>query len=167
MEFLPFDPDSLGHCIEDPYYLIYNQSEHIDVGLIRTARNINEEMPYFYAKQIIKKMVLKGIQLKHSRALVCGITFKENCADTRNSKVPTLVSELEEFGIEVEVYDPVAEPENASKFDKMITVPEIQAYDRIVFAVAHQKFKDLGFPTFEGYAKHNAIWIDLKMFSFS
>ena len=163
--FLPFEPGLVGgHCIGvDPYYLIYKaQSDQIDVGLIRSARTINEDMPSFYANQIIKKMILKGIQVNQSRTLVCGVTFKENCADVRNSKVPALVDQLKEYGVVVDIYDPVVVPDSMSQVTSMVEVPKKAGYDCVVFAVGHQIFKELGVSTFEQYTKNNAVWVDLK-----
>lgn len=163
--FLPFEPGLVGgHCIGvDPYYLIYKaQSDQIDLGLIRSARNINENMPSFYANQIIKKMILNGIQINQSRALVCGVTFKENCADVRNSKVPDLVSQLNEYGVDVDIYDPIAETGSSLHCYSIVEAPEKGGYDCIVFAVAHKIFKELEFSTFKQYTKNNAVVVDLK-----
>ncbi|MDR1332504.1 MAG: nucleotide sugar dehydrogenase, partial [Tannerella sp.] len=107
--FLKFTPGLVGgHCIGvDPYYLLHkSQCLGYNPQVILSGRSINDEMGRFVAQKTVKLMINKGIKILHSKVLVLGFTFKENCSDTRNTKVIDVVSELKDFGIEVDVYDP-------------------------------------------------------------
>jgi len=147
--FLPFKPGLVGgHCIGvDPYYLAFKAQE---VGyhpqIILAGRRTNDEMPYFVANKVVKLLIQKGHTVKGSKALVLGITFKEGCPDIRNSKVIDLIQELKEFGIEVEVYDPLASGEEVKKeygIELLKELPELDKYEAIILAVAHEEFKKL------------------------
>ena len=110
--FLKFKPGLVGgHCIGvDPYYMIHKaESLGYYPAVIGAGRRVNDNMGIFVANKVIKLMIAKGIQIKGSKALILGITFKENCPDIRNTKVVDVYNELIEFGLEVEVYDPWAE----------------------------------------------------------
>ena len=148
--FLKFTPGLVGgHCIGvDPYYLTYKARE---VGyhpeIILAGRRLNDNMGIYVANKVIKLMIKKGHTIKRSKVLILGITFKENCPDIRNSRVIDVVKELQEFGVEVEVYDPWAEKEevkreyniNLIESDKL----KMENYDGIILTVAHKEFKDL------------------------
>lgn len=146
--FLPFRPGLVGgHCIGvDPYYLTYKAKEighHPEV--ILAGRRVNDNMGFFIANQVIKLLIKKGHVIKGSRILIMGITFKENCPDIRNTRVIDIINELKEFQCSVDVYDPLADNDEVkeeygiSLIDKF----EINNYDGIVFAVAHNEFKKL------------------------
>jgi UDP-N-acetyl-D-galactosamine dehydrogenase len=150
--FLKFAPGLVGgHCIGvDPYYLTYKAKE---VGyhpeIILAGRRLNDNMGVFVANKIVKLMIQKGHTIKGSKALVLGITFKENCPDIRNSKVIDVIRELQDFGINVDVYDPWADKEEVKKEYDIDLLPitnnqlPITNYDSIVLAVAHNEFKEI------------------------
>ncbi|MDD5766027.1 MAG: Vi polysaccharide biosynthesis UDP-N-acetylglucosamine C-6 dehydrogenase TviB [Candidatus Marinimicrobia bacterium] len=147
--FLPFQPGLVGgHCIGvDPYYLTYKAQEvgyHPEV--ILSGRRINDSMGFYVAGQIIKLMIKTGHTVSGSKVLVLGMTFKENCPDIRNSRVIDIIDELKQFGCNVDVYDPWADPEEVKHEYKiaMLDKPEAKiGYDAIVLAVAHDKFKEM------------------------
>jgi len=147
--FLPFRPGLVGgHCIGvDPYYLAYKAKE---VGyhpqVILSGRRTNDEMGLFVANKVVKLLIHKGHTVKGSKALVLGITFKENCPDIRNSRVIDVIQELREFGIEVDLYDPWADPaEVAHEYGLQLLShqPDLSQYDSIILAVAHDQFKQM------------------------
>jgi len=114
--FLPFRPGLVGgHCIGvDPYYLTH-KAEMIGYipQVILAGRRINDGMAKFVAEQTVKQMIKAGSQVRGAKVNVLGLTFKENCPDLRNSKVADLIHELQTYGIEVHVHDPVADPAEA------------------------------------------------------
>ncbi len=149
--FLPFRPGLVGgHCIGvDPYYLAYKAKE---VGyhpqIILSGRRTNDEMGIFVANKVVKLLIHKGHKVKGSKALVLGITFKENCPDIRNSRVIDVIEELQDFGIKVDVYDPWADKKEVKKeygLELLANEPNFTNYDSIVLAVAHEQFKNLDF----------------------
>ncbi len=151
--FLPFRPGLVGgHCIGvDPYYLAYKAKE---VGyhpqIILAGRRTNDEMGIFVANKVVKLLIHKGHKVKGSKALVLGITFKENCPDIRNSRVIDVIRELQEFGIAVDVYDPWADKEEVKReydLELLTDTPNFADYDSIVLAVAHEQFKELDYST--------------------
>ncbi len=142
--FLNFKPGLVGgHCIGvDPYYLLHKaESVGYHPQVLLSGRRINDQMGIYVANKVVKLMIRKGHKIEGSRALILGITYKENCSDIRNSKVIDVVQELEEFGLQVDVWDPVASTEKVrAEFGiEMISEPT-QHYDAIVLAVAHQAF---------------------------
>jgi UDP-N-acetyl-D-glucosamine/UDP-N-acetyl-D-galactosamine dehydrogenase len=145
--FLPFRPGLVGgHCISvDPYYLT-QKSESLGYypEVILSGRRINDNMGVFIANKVVKLMVQKGDKIKDSRALILGITFKENCPDIRNTKVVDIVRELSNFSMKVDVYDPYALKEEV-KHEYGINLVEkpTGSYNAIILAVAHQEFKTL------------------------
>ena len=116
--FLPFEPGLVGgHCIGvDPYYLAYKAEE---IGhhpqIIMAGRRINDAMGRYFARELIKKMIHKKITIMNADVLILGITFKENVPDIRNSKVIDIIKELKDFGINIQVWDPVANPEEVKR----------------------------------------------------
>ena len=149
--FLPFKPGLVGgHCISvDPYYLAHKAQEvgH-DPAVILSGRRINDGMGLHVASSIVKLMQQKGLPLS-SKALILGITFKENTGDTRNSRVVDVYKELKEFGLQVEVYDPLA---NAYEVHKeygieLIHELDLNDYEVVLLAVAHDDFKDVQIKT--------------------
>ena len=145
--FLPFRPGLVGgHCISvDPYYLT-QKSESLGYypEVILSGRRINDNMGVFIANKVVKLMVQKGDKIKDSRALILGITFKENCPDIRNTKVVDIVKELGNFSMQVDVYDPYALKEEV-KHEYGITLVDkpTGSYNAIILAVAHDEFKTL------------------------
>lgn len=146
--FLPFRPGLVGgHCIGvDPYYLTH-KAEAIGhrAEIILAGRRLNDGMGAYVARQLIKAMLQKGIPATGAKVLVMGLTFKENCPDLRNTKVVDVISELREYGVEVDVWDPLAEPEAALHECSLqiIAEPSRNAYSGIVLAVAHDLFKSM------------------------
>ncbi len=149
--FLPFRPGLVGgHCIGvDPYYLAYKAKE---IGyhpqIILAGRRTNDEMGVFVANKVVKLLIHKGHKVKGSKALILGITFKENCPDIRNSRVIDVINELKDFGIDVDVYDPWADKEEVKRecgLELLQQEPSFADYDSIVLAVAHEQFKELDY----------------------
>ena len=143
--FLKFTPGLVGgHCIGvDPYYFIYKAEElGYHSQIISAGRRINDGMADFIISNTVKEMIKSDRKVKGAKVLVMGITFKENCPDTRNSKVADIIAGLEDYGMEVKVYDPVAAENDAVKFYgvDMITEEELNDFDCIVAAVNHSVF---------------------------
>lgn len=165
--FLPFRPGLVGgHCIGvDPYYLTQKASElgyHPEV--ILAGRRINDGMGKYVAAEIVKLMIKRELRVKNSKVLMLGITFKENCPDTRNSHAVDVVRGLTEFGCEVDIFDPWAEPAEIAHEYGLKSVRQLSAlagskYDGVVLAVAHREFRELDFDTFKN---ENAIVYDIK-----
>lgn len=147
--FLPFKPGLVGgHCIGvDPYYLTHKaESLGYHPQVILSGRRINDNMGLHIANNIIKLMNRRGNPIMGAKALVLGITFKENCPDIRNSKVIDLVNELKDFGIDVEVYDPHADPSEVQEEYGITLVEKLaEKYNVIVLAVSHSEFEGLDF----------------------
>tara|TARA_R110002012_G_scaffold9716_3_gene44927 strand:+ start:24002 stop:25279 length:1278 start_codon:yes stop_codon:yes gene_type:complete len=146
--FLPFSPGLVGgHCIGvDPYYLAQKAQE---VGyhpeIILAGRRMNDGMGSYVAGEVVKLMLSKDIKVKNAKALVLGITFKENCPDVRNTKVIDVISNLKEFGIDVTIYDPLANPDEVEReygVRNLTSLDNIK-YDSIILAVAHKEFVEL------------------------
>jgi UDP-N-acetyl-D-galactosamine dehydrogenase len=145
--FLPFRPGLVGgHCIGvDPYYLAQKAME---VGyhpeIILAGRRLNDGMGAYVAGEVIKLMVKKSIPVSGSKALVLGITFKENCPDVRNTKVIDIIRHLQSYHVDVDVYDPWASPEQVMEEYGVKTVHDLPAsqsqYNAVILAVAHKQF---------------------------
>ncbi|MDQ1770353.1 nucleotide sugar dehydrogenase [Labilibaculum sp. A4] len=163
--FLSFKPGLVGgHCIGvDPYYLAHKA---LEVGynpqILLAGRRLNDDMGLFIAFNVIKEMVKKGFRIPGSNILVMGITFKENCPDIRNSKVIGLIKELKEFGCNVEVYDPWANPiEVRERYDlKIIPYLNGNKYDAIVAAVAHDEIRKVDIKNLKN--GHDSVVYDVK-----
>lgn len=163
--FMKFYPGLVGgHCISvDPYYLTYkSKKEGYEPELISSGRRINENMTVFIANKTLKMLLKNKIEIIGSKCLILGITFKENCSDIRNSKVPKLYRELIEFGIDVDIYDPKAIEEQVFNEFNIKLVKELDYYDSIILAVGHEEFKKLNFLNLK--KSSNAIIYDLKSF---
>jgi UDP-N-acetyl-D-galactosamine dehydrogenase len=146
--FLPFKPGLVGgHCIGvDPYYLAQKAQE---VGyhpeIILAGRRLNDSMGEHVATQILKLLVIKDIAIKGSKVLILGVTFKENCPDIRNTKVVDVISHLKNYGMNLTIYDPWANPSEVQEtynLESTQKVPE-ESFDAIVLAVAHTEFVQL------------------------
>lgn len=162
--FLNFKPGLVGgHCIGvDPYYLAQKAQEagyHPEI--ILAGRRLNDSMGDYVASRIVKLMIKKGIPVNHSKLLMLGITFKENCPDVRNTKIVDVISALSDYGIEVSVYDPWANPEEVAHEYQLITSKEVpdQKFDSIVLGVAHHEFLDLDL---EQFKKETSVVYDVK-----
>jgi len=165
--FLPFEPGLVGgHCIGvDPYYLAYKAEE---IGhhpqIIMAGRRINDAMGRYFAREMIKKLIFNKIGIKEARVLILGITFKEDVPDIRNSKVVSIIRELEEFGIIVDVADPCADPDEVFHEYGIRTAPDPRpaAYDGVILAVKHQEFIDKGKEGLRAFCKKGGILFDIK-----
>jgi len=166
--FLPFRPGLVGgHCIGvDPYYLTHKADMlgyHPQV--ILAGRRINDGMAAYVAQQTVKKIIQAGGAVKGSKVIVLGLTFKENCPDLRNSKVADLVKELQEFGCEVSVHDPLAEPKEAVH-EYGITLTEWSALpnqaDAVVAAVSHKEYTSQPVTQLLAKLKPGGVLIDIK-----
>ena len=165
--FMRFQPGLVGgHCIGvDPYYLTHKARQigfHPDV--ILAGRKINNSMPAWISQKIVQLLTERNKEAATCNALVCGITFKENCPDTRNSKAAELVSLLRSELASVDVYDPVAY-ENTSEVADEIELtehPQRSFYDVLVLAVAHDVFLEGDADTLLGYGKRDCVIYDIK-----
>ncbi len=164
--FLKFLPGLVGgHCIGvDPYYLVHKaEALKYHPKIINAGRFINDSMGGYIGKKVLKQMISLGIRKQDSRVLVMGVTFKEDVADIRNSKVVDIVRELEDFGVEVDVVDPyasVAEVENAYGI-RIIDAPK-PPYDAVILAVAHQAYKGKDEAYFKALCQPKAVFADIK-----
>ena len=163
--FLKYKPGLVGgHCISvDPYYLSHKA---IQLGyhpqVILSGRRVNDGMASFVGSKLVKLMIQKGHQIKGSKVLIMGITFKENCPDIRNTKVVDIYKDLEQFGLQVDIYDPWANPEEVQDeyHVKCHAAPvEGKTYDAMILAVAHEEFLTMDIPSL---LKENAVVFDTK-----
>jgi UDP-N-acetyl-D-galactosamine dehydrogenase len=163
--FMPFRPGLVGgHCIGvDPYYLTHKaESLGYHPQVILAGRRINDNMGSFIANRVVKLMVQKNHLIHNSRILILGITFKENCPDIRNSKVLSIYSELRDFGIQVDVYDPWANAaEVAHEYNVQLISQPTGLYDAIILTVGHDVFHQLNLTPFK---KDNTVVFDVKAF---
>lgn len=165
--FLNFKPGLVGgHCIGvDPYYLTYRAEQlgyHPEV--ILAGRRINDHMGLHVSRELIKALLARKVDLAQARVLVMGFTFKENCADIRNTRVADIVSELTSYSVGADVYDPWTDAA-AMQAEYGITPvdrPEIGAYDAIIVAVAHSEFADMGSDAIRQFGKDGALLFDIK-----
>jgi UDP-N-acetyl-D-galactosamine dehydrogenase len=146
--FLKFTPGLVGgHCIGvDPYYLTYKAEEMgYHSQIILAGRKINDAMGKYVAENTVKKMIKANKQINGSRVAVFGVTFKENCPDVRNTKVVDIIRELEEYGVEVRVVDPIADQGDLWREYgiKTYQTEEIVNVDAVIFAVPHDEFKGI------------------------
>ncbi|MBK6806675.1 MAG: nucleotide sugar dehydrogenase [Betaproteobacteria bacterium] len=165
--FLPFRPGLVGgHCIGvDPYYLTHKADM---VGyhpqVILAGRRINDGMGRFVAEQTIKQLVQAGFDVRGADVVVLGLTFKEDCADLRNSRVIDVICELQSFGVNVHVHDPVAEPAHAmSEYEIALkawdALPRAHA---VVAAVAHREFRERPVEDFVAKLAPGGVYVDVK-----
>jgi UDP-N-acetyl-D-galactosamine dehydrogenase len=162
--FLPFKPGLVGgHCIGvDPYYLAQKaQEKGYHPEIILAGRRLNDSMGEYVASQVVKLMIKKGVTINGAQLLMLGITFKENCPDVRNTKIVDVVHALEDYGIQVTIFDPWANPKEVEHEYELITtnVLPTQKFDTIVLGVAHNQFIDLDL---EQFKNQNAVVYDVK-----
>ena len=165
--FLPFRPGLVGgHCIGvDPYYLTHKaQSMGYHPEIILAGRRLNDGMGAYVVTQLVKSMVKKKIQVEGAKVLVLGLSFKENCPDIRNTRIIDIVKELEEYHIDVDVYDPWVSPIEAESEYAISPVQSLnqQTYDAVILAVAHQQFKVMGADAIRALGKESHVLYDLK-----
>lgn len=164
--FLPFKPGLVGgHCIGvDPYYLAQCAQRHgYNPEIILAGRRMNDGMGEYVANQTIKLMLKKGIQVLGSKILLLGFTFKENCPDVRNTKVYDIVKALNEYQLNLCIYDPWADPAIAKHEYGVEVVNELPAekFDAAILAVSHEKFAGLDVAAL---LKENHVVFDVKSF---
>ena len=162
--FLPFKPGLVGgHCIGvDPYYLAQRAQEFgYHPEIILAGRRLNDSMGEYVASQVVKLMIKKGIFINGAQILMLGITFKENCPDVRNTKIVDVIAALKEYGIQITIYDPWANPVDVMHEYKLTTIKELpsEKFDAIILGVAHKEFLELDLANFK---KENAIVYDVK-----
>lgn len=165
--FLPFRPGLVGgHCIGvDPYYLTHKaQAIGYHPEIILAGRRLNDSMGAYVVSQVLKLMTQHNRVNKTSRVLVLGLTFKENCPDLRNTRVVDIVAELADYGIDCDVHDPWASPEEAKAEYGLDLVPEpaAGAYDAIILAVAHREYQEMGIEGVRALGAEGAIVYDVK-----
>lgn len=167
--FLPFRPGLVGgHCIGvDPYYLTHKaQSVGHQPHVILAGRRVNDEMGAWIGSQIIKRMASRSRPIAGANVLVLGYTFKENCPDTRNTKVVDIINELNDYNVKCDVFDPYLD--EATDLGVLVeNIAELRfsnlgMYDAIVVAVAHDHFQEMGIEKIKTYGKENALVFDIK-----
>jgi UDP-N-acetyl-D-galactosamine dehydrogenase len=162
--FLKFTPGLVGgHCIGvDPYYLAQKAQEvGYNPEIILAGRRLNDGMGKHVVTETVKLMIKKGINIKKSRILILGFTFKENCPDVRNTKVIDIVKELETFDVSISVSDPWANPEEVKNEYNVIISNEIpdEQFDAIILAVGHAHFNEINI---KNYLKQTSVLFDVK-----
>jgi UDP-N-acetyl-D-galactosamine dehydrogenase len=162
--FLKFKPGLVGgHCIGvDPYYLAHkSESLGYHPQVILSGRRVNDNMGMFVANKVIKLMIWKGHKIQGAKALILGITFKENCPDIRNSRVIDIYKELNQFGLAVDVYDPYADKHEVKEEYQIQLIDNIEKqYDAVILAVSHEKFLNIDYKALKN--GHNTIIYDTK-----
>jgi UDP-N-acetyl-D-galactosamine dehydrogenase len=164
--FLKYKPGLVGgHCIGvDPYYLAHKaQVLGYNPEVILSGRRVNDNMGVFIANKVVKLLINKECKINNAKALILGITFKENCPDIRNSKVIDIYNELVQFGMSVEVYDPHANYQEVQKEYKINLVKNYNSkYDAIILAVSHEEFMSIDFKSFGN--SNRIVVFDTKSF---
>lgn len=167
--FLKFVPGLVGgHCIGvDPYYLTYRAEQfgyHSQV--ILAGRRINDDMGKYVAENIVKKLIAADVPVKNARVAILGFTFKENCPDTRNTKVIDIYRELQEYGITPVVADPAADADEAKRLYgiEFVDMAAIENMDAVILAVCHEQFRGLTVSDFDRFytGTHKKVLVDVK-----
>ena len=165
--FLPFRPGLVGgHCIGvDPYYLTHKAQEighHPEI--ILAGRRINDGMGEYVASRLIKAMLKKQLPVTDARVLIMGLSFKEDCADVRNSKVIDVIRALREYGIDAEVTDPCAQTLEAKRQHgvTLIDAPQKASYDGIILTVPHDQFRRMSATDIRAFGKAAHVFFDMK-----
>jgi UDP-N-acetyl-D-galactosamine dehydrogenase len=165
--FLKYKPGLVGgHCIGvDPYYLAH-KAEQVGYhpAVILSGRRVNDNMGMFVANKVIKLMIEKGHIIKGAKALILGFTFKENCPDIRNTRVIDIYKELKQFGLEVDIHDPWANPREVKEEYGLDVNTKLNGgnYQAVIIAVAHNEFKTLGLASIK--SGEEAVLFDTKGF---
>jgi len=165
--FLSFKPGLVGgHCIGvDPYYLTHkSKSINYKPKVILAGRKINDKMGDHVAQELITKMKKKNIKIKGSKILIMGLTFKENCADIRNSGVQGVIKKLKKYNCNLDLYDPWVDMHDIKKIYNKFPLSRLRKknYDSILIAVEHKKFKNLGLKFISSLCKKKHVIFDLK-----
>jgi UDP-N-acetyl-D-galactosamine dehydrogenase len=166
--FLPFKPGLVGgHCIGvDPYYLTFKaEALGYHPEMILAGRRINDGMGKHAAERTVKMLIRAGKQVRGARVAILGITFKEDVPDLRNTKVVDIISELQDYGVEVLVSDPLADPDEARKYYgvKLLPLDKIKDVDAVILAVMHRVYQEEGLQGIAGRCvDSNALVIDVK-----
>ena len=165
--FLPFRPGLVGgHCIGvDPYYLTHKaETLGYHPQIILAGRRINDGMGAYVASQMVKALLKRRIHVDGARVLVLGLTFKENCPDLRNTRVVDVISELREYGLNVDVHDPWADPTEARHECAINLVTELPQglYDGVILAVAHDAYREMGIDVLRALGRETHVLYDLK-----
>ena len=169
--FLNFYPGLVGgHCIGvDPYYLTYKAEEMgYHSQIILSGRRINDDMGKYVAESTVKNLIKADVSIKNAKVAILGFTFKENCPDTRNTKIIDIYNELKEYGITAEIADPTADADEAKRLYgiEFVDMASIKDCDAVILAVAHEQFKDLSAADFDQMFKagDNAkkVLVDIK-----
>ena len=165
--FLKYRPGLVGgHCISvDPYYLAHKaKSLGYDPQVILSGRAVNNSIAKFIADKTLKLMIKKDHKILHSNVLILGVTFKENCPDCRNTKVVDIANELEDFGVNVDIYDPWASNEVIKREygkELILAVNPEKSYSAVIACVSHNQFKTFDF---KKYKDQGAVIFDVKGF---
>jgi UDP-N-acetyl-D-galactosamine dehydrogenase len=166
--FLSFNPGLVGgHCIGvDPYYLTY-KSESIGYHpeVILAGRRINDSMSTYIIHSLIKQLIVSGVDVGKASVSILGLTFKENVADIRNSKVIDMIKQLEEYNMRVQVFDPLADKEEVARYYgiNVLSLDESIPADAVIIAVPHTSYKQLGWEKISTLLKRDrGIVVDIK-----
>lgn len=164
--FLKYKPGLVGgHCIGvDPYYLAHKaEALGYHPQVILSGRRVNDTMGMFVANKVVKLMIQKGHMIKGANVLILGVTFKENCPDIRNTKVVDIYHELEQFGLNVDIYDPWASKQEVQHEYGVQIMSELNGgkYQAVVIAVAHNEFREIDFAKLK---EQNSVVFDTKAF---
>lgn len=165
--FLPFRPGLVGgHCIGvDPYYLTHSaERTGYRPQVILAGRQINDYMGTFIAQETVKTMASVGIEAVNAKVTVLGLTFKEDLPDLRNSKVPDIISDLNSYGCNVQIHDPLCDPEEArNEFGlKLCSGNELQPASALILAVSHQIYREWELDQWQNLLKSGGIVVDVK-----
>ena len=167
--FLKFYPGLVGgHCIGvDPYYLTYKAEQlGYHSQIILSGRRINDDMGKYCVENLVKQLIKADVPVKNAKVAILGFTFKENCPDTRNTKIIDIYNELKEYGITAVITDPAADADEAKRLYgiEFVDMDAIHDMDAVILAVAHEQFKALDRTTVDSLYKANApkVLLDLK-----
>lgn len=163
--FLKYKPGLVGgHCISvDPYYLAHKAVQlGYHPNVILSGRRVNDSVAEFIASKVVKLMIKKQVTVSNASTLILGVTFKENCPDVRNTKVVDVYRELKEYGVDVDIFDPWADPEEVKHeygLDILSELKHEKKYDALVLAVSHNDFLTMDLDLLK---KDNAVIFDIK-----
>jgi len=165
--FLPFRPGLVGgHCIGvDPYYLTHKAQEiGYNPEMILAGRRLNDQMGSYVVSEIIKLMLRKRIHINNANILMMGLTFKENCPDLRNTRVTDMIEEFQDYGANIDVYDPWVDKDETVKEYGIRPIDSLQEnkYDAIVLAVSHSEFVEMGAAAIHRLGKESHVLYDIK-----
>lgn len=165
--FLNFKPGLVGgHCIGiDPYYLTHKaESVGYQPEIILAGRKLNDSMGIYVASQFIKAMSKKTIKIKNAKILIMGLSFKENCADLRNSGIASVIKKLRQLKCNLDLHDPWADSNEIKKLYNINPIKSLNlnTYDGIIISIGHSQFKDMGIKSIKALGKKNFILYDLK-----